>query len=37
LTREPLDEPLQRLMLASSSTGVRHMIDVLEPGEPRLY
>jgi L-ascorbate metabolism protein UlaG (beta-lactamase superfamily) len=37
LTREPLDEPLDRLMLASSASGIRHLIDVLEPGEPKVY
>jgi L-ascorbate metabolism protein UlaG (beta-lactamase superfamily) len=37
LTREPLDEPLQRLMLASSAAGVRHRICVQEPGEPVIF
>ena len=34
LTREPLDEPLQRLMLASSAAGLRHRVCIQEPGEP---
>ena len=37
LTREPLDEPLHRLMLASSAHGVRHKISVLEEGEPAVF
>jgi L-ascorbate metabolism protein UlaG (beta-lactamase superfamily) len=37
LTREPLDEPLQRLMLASSAAGMRHRVCVQEPGEPVIF
>lgn len=37
LTREPLDEPLHRLMLASSAAGLRHRITALEPGEAAVF
>lgn len=37
LTREPLDEPLQRLLLASSAQGVRNKVAVLEEGEPAVF
>lgn len=37
LTREPLEEPLQRLLLASSASGLRNRISVLEPGETALF
>jgi L-ascorbate metabolism protein UlaG (beta-lactamase superfamily) len=37
LTREPLHEPLHRLMLVSSSAGLRHKIVVLEEGENAVF
>ncbi len=37
LTREPLDEPLDRLMLASSASGLRHKIVVAQPGESLIF
>jgi L-ascorbate metabolism protein UlaG (beta-lactamase superfamily) len=37
LTREPLDEPLQRLLLASSAHGMRHKVAVLEEGAPAVF
>jgi L-ascorbate metabolism protein UlaG (beta-lactamase superfamily) len=33
LTREPIEEPLQRLLLSSSAQGLRHRVVVLEEGE----
>ncbi len=37
LSREPVDEPLERLMLASSAQGLRDKITLLEEGEPGLF
>ena len=37
LTREPLEEPLDRIMLASSAAGLRHKLAVLEPGQPGIF
>lgn len=37
LTREPLDEPLQRLLHASAASGLHNRISVLEPGETAVF
>ena len=37
LTREPLDEPLQRLLLSASATGLRSRLVVVEEGEPATF